>query len=193
MDAWFTLHMPNSPTETLAPSEHSGWIMGGPNSLRIAFTDEDLKAFCAKWEDADGKSLDPRFQCCVTLYADWWKQYGHYSPTFLKPKKAGVSVWIETPLGILSHVITDTEITSHPATARDIWANACQQWPELQTLNLEDLRYGCVAQTPECTTPWTFMWNFPFRKSFQTPEKASWLPILDWLCLPPDTETGSEW
>ena len=36
MKAWFEQHMPDSPTEMMGPSEHSGWIEGGPSALRIA-------------------------------------------------------------------------------------------------------------------------------------------------------------
>ena len=76
MQAWFKQNTPDSPTEMLAPSEYSGWIDGGPTSLRIAFTPADLAIFCEQWENTDGGSLDPRFQCCIHPYADWLENDG---------------------------------------------------------------------------------------------------------------------
>lgn len=92
MQDWFSRNLPNSRTETPAPSEHSGWIMGGPSSLRIAFTDADLATFCAQWERLDGTRLDPRFQCGIYADVDWWRLHGHFMPTFTRPEGPEVSV-----------------------------------------------------------------------------------------------------
>lgn len=194
MEAWFKQHLPESSTEMLGPSEHSGWIEGGPTSLRIAFTDADLATFCAQWENADGTSLDSRFQCCIRPYADWWEKRGKFMPTLERPEKPGASVWIETPLGILNHVLTDTDVLYHPANARNLWANACDQWPELKTLDLENLRHGLVGKYDSPESPWVLLWNRPFGEMFKNKDiDAYWRSVADWLRLPPDTEIGSEW
>ena len=107
MQRWFAQHMPDSPTEPMAPSEHSGFIEGGPIGLRIAFTDADLQRFCQVWEDAQGQSINPRFQCYQYAYQNWWNKYGHYQPTLAQPQGPGVSVWIESPLGTINHVLPE--------------------------------------------------------------------------------------
>ncbi len=193
MQDWFNQNTPDSPTEMLAPSEHSGWIVGGPMSLRIAFTPADLEIFCKRWENTDGGSLDPRFQCSLHPYVDWWEKHGRYMPTLARPEGLGVSVWIETSLGILSHVLPDPEANYHPAKAADLWANACQQWPELKAQSLDDLRYGCVVRTVAPTAPWLLLWNAPYTMLRNLRNDECWRAVADWLRLPADTDIGSEW
>jgi len=200
MAQWFAQHMPDSPTEFMACSEHSGIIAGGPISLRIAFTDTDLQRFCQIWETPDGKSLDPRFQCYQHSYQAWWNKHGRYQPTLAQPQGPGVSVWIATPIGILCHVLTDPTLTRHPATARDLWVHAQEQWPELASLNLEDLRYGRVIRKTRRfrhrpSSEWLLIWNAPFKDLLEQDEdkrQHHWRNVIDWLRLPEDTETNSE-
>ena len=193
MKAWFERHMPDSPTEMMGPSEHSGWIEGGPSALRIAFTQADLQRFCDEWEYPDGSSKDPRFQCCLHPYQTWWDERGHYMPTLQRPASPGVSVWIESPLGMLCHVLTDDKATSHPASARDLWANACQQWPELQKVELHDIAHGQVLHLKD-RRHWLMLWNDSFANmmSHQRKTEADWRRLADWLRLPQDAEIGSE-
>lgn len=190
MAGWFAHRMPASPTETMAPSEHSGFIEGGPTSLRIAFTAADLERFCAQWETADGQSIDPRFQCYQYPYQAWWDKHGHYQPTLAQPEAPGVSVWIECPLGILSHVLPPGSAQQHPAAALDLWANACQHWPELQAHNLDDLNFGKVVHIGE-PRKWVLLWNAPFNSLFNLKD-SHWRALADWLRLPADVEIGSE-
>lgn len=194
MQAWFAKHLPDSPTELMGPSEQSGFIAGGPVYLRIAFIDADLATFSAQWENAEGFSLDPRFQCCIFSYDEWWAQHGHYTPTFLRPDAAGVSVWIETPQGILCHVVDEgSDKTRHPATARTLWANACKQWPELKTLKLENLRCGEVIQASRESNPWSVIWSQSLSQlRLQDEESENLQSILTWLRLPLDTKTYSD-
>lgn len=194
MQSWFERHIPDSPTETMGPSEHSGWIEGGPSCLRIAFTPMDLKRFCDEWEYTDGSSKDPRFQCCMYPYQAWWEKHGHYCPTAERPSEPGVSVWIESPLGILSHVICDRETRSHPATARDLWANACQQWPQLRDIDFNQLHYGQVVRMSE-PDQWLLTWNESIASMMSEPSRrteADWRKVADWLRLPHNTPMTSE-
>lgn len=193
MQAWFAKHMPDSRTELLAPSEHSGFIEGGPIELRIAFTDADLQQFCQRWETPDGDSNDPRFQCYQYAYQSWWNKHGHYQPTLEQPNILGPSVWVETPLGILSHVLPIEQGNYHPATVRDIWANACEQWPELKTLDLDNLGHGQTLWS-EHVNKWLLLWNAPFHELCEVSDKPErWRKVADWLKLPADAEIGSEY
>ena len=166
--------------------------MGGPAVFSIAFTEADLAAFCAQWERADGASLDPRFQLYVRRYSDWWERRGRHMPTLSRPEHPGVSVWIETPLGIMTHLLTDEEQDRHPSRAEDIWANACQQWPELQSLQLEDLRYGEVARGYKGEPPWVLLWNAPYMLLASNRSEDIWQDIVEWLRLPEGTHVTSE-
>lgn len=193
MHAWFAKHMPDSRTESLAPSEHSGFIVGGPIELRIAFTDDDLQQFCQRWETPDGKSNDPRFQCYQYSYLAWWNKRGHYQPTLERPNILGPSVWVVTPLGILSHVLSIEQGHYHSATVRDIWANACEQWPEFKPMNLDDLSHGQVVWS-EHANKWLLLWNAPFSELWEFAEKTErWRKVADWLGLPSDSEIASEY
>ena len=190
MQAWFAQHMPGSPTELLAPSEHSGFIVGGPVGLRIAFTDDDLQRFCQRWETPDGQSIDPRFQCYQYPYDRWWAKRGHYVPTLDQPSSLGAALWVETPLGVVSHVLPAEH--NHPANVRDIWANACQQWPELQALDLEQLAYGKVVYSTH-RKQWLLLWNAPLSEDWSESEKPErWRTVVDWLRLPADAKMASE-
>ena len=195
MQQWLALHMPDSPTERMAPSEHAGFIVGGPTGLRIAFTQADLQRFCQIWETPDGMSRDPRFQCYQYSYQEWWSQHGHYQPTLAQPQAPGISVWIETPLGIVSHVMPADDITSHPATVRDLWANAQCQWPRLQAVQLDDLNHGRVMWLPG-ESQWLLLWNAPFNSGLHRSSAAAdahWRQTADWLRLPLQTQICSEY
>lgn len=103
---WLSQHLPGTRTELVGPSEHSGFLMGGPAALRVDFSEQGLAVFCARWENPEtGLSLDPRFQCFLMPYADWLAEHGHFVPTLDKPGHVGLAVWIDTPLGVLTHVL----------------------------------------------------------------------------------------
>lgn len=193
MKAWFEQHMPDSVLEVMGPSERSGWIEGGPTALRIAFTEPDLQRFCKQWEHPDGKSKDPRFQCCIHPFQRWWNQHGHYMPTMQQPNGPGVSVWIESPLGMLCNVLDDAQVESHPASALDLWANACQQWPALQDVNFNDLHHGQVLKLKE-PGQWLMLWNESFASMASQGGRtdADWRQVADWLRLPKDSRIASE-
>lgn len=189
MQVWLTQHLPDSPTEAMAPSEHSGYLTGGPITLRVAFTEVDLQRFCAQWETPIGLSVDPRFQCNEYPYLTWLGQHGHFSPTVERPHDPGVSVWIESPLGILNHVLPP-EHNLHPATARDLWVNACQLLPGLQAHDLDELNVGRVCWD-SAQPNYTLLWNAPFPGPIEIVE-SHWRGVADWLRLPPDANIGSE-
>lgn len=70
--AWLEKHAPQCQIEPLGPSERSGWIVGGIHGrIRVDFDAEGLAEFCRVWENPDGMSNDPRFQCMLIRYVDW--------------------------------------------------------------------------------------------------------------------------
>ena len=195
MVQWFAQHMPDSPTEFMACSEHSGIIVGGPISLRIALTDSDLQRFCQIWETPDGKSIDPRFQCYQHAYQQWWEERGHFAPTQEQPLEPGVAVWIDSPIGILSHVLTDDSADMHPGNERNLWANACAKWPQLQGIDLDDLCHGQVMRGQR-DHGWMMLWDAPFDllcKEDPAQLDQRWHHIADWLGLASDTVFASKY
>lgn len=62
--AWLGEHFPHVTPELIGPSEYSGWICGGiTGDVYLNWTEADVVTFSAAWEDANGDSIDPRFQC----------------------------------------------------------------------------------------------------------------------------------
>ena len=73
--AWFAKECPEIELENLGPPEGSGWISGGIGILmRVGFDKASLAKFCAVWENADGSSKDPRWQCHIYGYRDYLKR-----------------------------------------------------------------------------------------------------------------------
>lgn len=71
---WLRKHLPRCRIELLGPPESSGWMEGGIfGRISIAFDEEGLAQFCKRWENADGSSIDPRFQLYLFRYEDWLK------------------------------------------------------------------------------------------------------------------------
>lgn len=192
MEIWLAKNLPASTVEMLAPSEHSEWIFleGRPTSLSVHFSDGDLFKFFRKWLTPSGQSKDLRFQCIFYSYQNWWVHHGHFMPTLERPKKAGVSVWVESPIGILSHNIVDARLTRHPSTPKNIWLNACERWPQLKKIKLEQLSHGAVDQSPRIHGGWSLICDAPDLKGSSNPK--TWKPFLKWLRLPNDTEVCSE-
>lgn len=195
MEKWLMKNLPLSNAEKIAPSVHSGWLWleGAPRNLSINFSDGDLIKFFEKWLTLDGQSKDPSFICRFYSYTQWWEKHGHFMPTFEKPLKPNVSLWIETPLGILSHVITDEVLSRHPSTVEDLWANARKKWPQLESFRLKDLRNGSIDIMSINPIKWNLVWEAPKRLGPTDKNNASWNSILDWLCLPQDTPVNSLW
>lgn len=68
--AWLAEHLPNMRIEPLAPYEDSCVISGGVlGRLRLDFDEESLQVYVKRWEDTDGKPIDPRFACYAINYS----------------------------------------------------------------------------------------------------------------------------
>jgi hypothetical protein len=185
---WIKDNLPGTKTEVMAPSEHSGWIMGGPTSLRVDFSEEGLKEFMRQWEDENGKSLDPRFQCYQMPYDAWWEKHGRFVPTRDKPNGIGLTVWLHTPLGFIHHQLDaeDAKLNdSHPSSYLDIWAHAKELWPELAEWDVDMVTHGKIIPREESDWLVVFMLPISFKQCFPEPSAQE---IRDWFNLPEDAE-----
>jgi hypothetical protein len=68
---WVAAALPGRSVQRLGPSEYSGYISGGPSMEVLELNAQELAAFCARWEDADAKCIDPRWQCYQWPRQDW--------------------------------------------------------------------------------------------------------------------------
>ena len=53
------------------------------------FSESDLAAYCARWENQKGKSMDSRLQCFLSPYKDWFAKHGNFIPTLERPAGLG--------------------------------------------------------------------------------------------------------
>ena len=189
---WVKANLPGTKMELLAPSEHSGMICGGIGKMiRIDFSPEGLQAFCDRWEQNDA-SVDPRFQCFIYPYERWWNKHGRYVPTNVAPQKPGVASWWYTPIGFIHHTLDPSGsdvagMPSHPATPSDIWAHAVEIWPDLKSVDPDQLTYGRVhwskSSQKYSVTRFEPLWGA---------DDAKWVPtasqVMAWFGLPESTE-----
>jgi hypothetical protein len=193
---WIEDKLPGTWMETIGPSEHSGFLAGGPTGLRVDFTAEGLERFVAQWEDGSGKSLDPRFQCYIYPYERWYRRHGRFVPTRARPVGLGKTVWWYTPEGFIHHQLSSEDELAlgmekqsfgvHPANPLDVWMRAVESWPkEFGGLDRGKLTYGYIF--------WDRLedsWGGSQVTPWGEPEDALCIPSLeqirDWFNLPPD-------
>lgn len=77
---WFTANLPSVKIEPLGHSERSGILGGYFGRFRADFDQDSLAVYAAHWEDAEGKSIDPRWQCYLWPYELWLKKDGSDQP-----------------------------------------------------------------------------------------------------------------
>ena len=194
VQAWIQENLPGTRVEPLAPSEHSGWISGYFGDLWIDFSAEGLAAFCARWEDAEGKSIDPRFQCYLVPYQRWYDRHGRFVPTREPPTSIGMTVWIDTPIGFIYHRLDDDEAarhgwTTHPATARDLWMHAVRLWPALTPVELSKLDRGAIFPDTERPGNWLATFDAGFGYARTDDEIAGRMQVVRaWFHLPDAVE-----
>ena len=186
---WIKENLPGTHMELIGPSAYSGMIMGGiGRDVWVDFSPEGLAAFCARWEK-DDQSVDPRFQCFIYPYAQWYQEHGRFVPTRDKPSRVGITQWWYTPLGFIHHTLSDEDsqgVGTHPASVHDILHAAKAIWPELESIGSSAMTHGSI-----------FFANDPLKKqaTYQPASKGynpRWQPsepeIRDWFGLPPDFE-----
>ena len=187
LTAWVEANIPGTPLEPLGYSEKSGWICG-VMGLRIDFSEEGLKKFCDRWENAEGKSLDKRFQCFLLQYKTWLEKSERYIPIRDQPEGPGITLWVDTPLGFIYHQISAKEAKQlksqkHPANWRDLFWHAQKLWPELEGVATDKLTYGNICQEEENET-WVVWYSDDSSKPFSKSRKAD---LRRFFGLPPKT------
>lgn len=200
---WVQHRLPGTKMEKMAPSEHSGFLSGGPVGLRIDFTEEGLREFSAEWEDESGASKDSRFQCYLYPYETWYQGHGRYVPTLDKPSRPGKAVWWYTPEGFVYHQLARDEEQLpdedrqgshyHPASPSDIWMHAVELWPEkFGGLDKDTLTYGRIFWSDHDHN-WCVLKVEPFpwgtRKERHIPVPQQ---IRDWFNLPADVSVEDD-
>jgi hypothetical protein len=194
---WLDAHVPDSPYEFLAPSEALNYLCGYFGDLRIVFTEADLLTYCEHWETPEGKCKDPRFQCFIKPYQKWFDEISQYAPQRAKPQGIGLAIWWNTPMGFIYHQINqelanERKLIRHPLQPHDLWFLAVRAWPELASLNPDELIYGDNSFNAK-NVPFIFYFegkrpaevDFPIER-----QKA----LLAWFNLPPASKVAlSEW
>lgn len=96
---WLAASFPDRELQPLGPSEHSGWISGGPSMKVLALNTEEVQRYSQRWEDANGTSLDPRWQCFQWPYQMWRDRCARIQvtagTTTLRPRQWGSWIGIQ--------------------------------------------------------------------------------------------------
>jgi hypothetical protein len=129
---WFKQHLPHRSLTPIGPSEHSGWICGGPVMYQVAMDENDLKAFCERWEDRSGKSLDPRWQCYQCCYWDWLVKFDRIQTMAGVPPAGTTCRWLLCNAGVFWLTGSYTkEDGDYSELCFDDWWIIRQRFPDL--------------------------------------------------------------
>lgn len=198
IQAWLHTNLPHTRIELLAPSEDSGYLSGnsGVCNLRVDFSEADLATFCARWETPEGKSVDRRFQCFLMPYQAWFEKHGHFVPTKERPTALGLTLWWDTPTGIIHQQISKEDavtrhLKSHPGTPADLWMHAVRLWPELASVDPSRLTRGWIesAEPDEAgDVTWSLIIDSPHSDTEDDSAKAR-----EWFGLPEGTVVQGYW
>ena len=117
-------------------------------------------------------------------YKTWFEKHGYFVPTLDRPVGLGPTVWWDTPIGFVYHQIAADELTesTHPGHAEDIWMHAVRLWPELASLEADNLTHGSIFKDSDgnwvamfSDRPWAgseFSRQGELRQWFHLPEDA---------------------
>lgn len=193
---WLHAHIPSAKVEMIGPSEASGWVMGYLGDLRVDFSAEELAVFCARWEDEQGNSIDPRFQCYLWPFAPWYAEQYAYLPTRERPTELGTTVWWEIPSGYVYHQLPDTSAhhastQAHPLSPQNLWMRAVESWPELAPYDPASLVRGSIRWDAD-SGHWCVFYQAVSRDlwGFDSERQAA---LREWFGLPADTTFIADW
>ena len=198
MLAWLTENIPNAHIEFLAPSENSGFLCGYFGELRVDFSEADLATYCARWENEDGGSIDPRFQCYLWPYKKWFDKLNELTPTNKRPDAPGLTKWWDTPIGFIHHQIgmekaNGQELNTHPGNENDIWFSAVRLWPELASLDPYEITRGYTVKQKDKSWAVYYVPGGSVFNQREFSEKRQ-EELLSWLKLPSETKViKDEW
>jgi hypothetical protein len=97
---WLARCLPHRPLMLMALSEHLGWA-SGPVMYGIYMDENDLKAWCDRWEDSSGKSIDPRWQCWQWRHQDWLARFDRIQTSVDAPPADTSCRWLLCDAGLI--------------------------------------------------------------------------------------------
>jgi hypothetical protein len=159
--AWIGENLQDPKIEILGPSERSGWITGGPRIATLAMSDTEVLKFSQCWEDATGKSLDPRWQCYQGRYADWLEQFDRIAVYKGAPPKGTQYRWLLCDAGLYwfqgHYQDADTRYPDLPGEpCIDDWWWACKKFPEIKAATVAPFMMGYDCLDGKCERNVTF-------------------------------------
>ena len=135
---WIKEKLPHRALTLLGPSEHSGWICGGPTMYVLAMDPQEVDAYTARWEETSGRCIDERWQCFQWPYSGWLLKFERIDVSKGRPMTGTQYRWLLCAAGLYwlrgSYTEESEAIKDFPGIpCRDDWWWACQSFPEVQT------------------------------------------------------------
>ncbi len=147
LKTWLAMTMPERQLQTLGPSEHSGWICGGPTMSVLAMNAAEVNMFQERWEDAAGKSVDPRWQCYQWPFSSWREKFEKIAVGKGRPALDVQYRWLLCDAGLYwlrGHYNDDdgsgNTFPGEPST--DDWWWICRNFPEVLTATANRFSMG---------------------------------------------------
>lgn len=132
---WLAASFPDRELQPLGPSEHSGWISGGPAMKVLPLNTEEVQRYSQRWEDANGKSLDPRWQCFQWPCQMWRDRCARIEVTAGMPPAGTPFRWLLCSAGLYwlrGSYSDETQHSKFPGEpCFDDWWVVCQHFPEV--------------------------------------------------------------
>ena len=134
--AWIAEKMPHRSIVTLGPSEHSGWIEGGPRMRGLGLDPGYVEVFEACWLGGwDGDPAVPRFQCVWWRYQDWLDRFERIQTGAGLPPEGAPFRWLLCDGGLFwlrGVYVGKAYKSSAGEPCHDDWWIVRQRFPELR-------------------------------------------------------------
>lgn len=141
---WLKENLPDAYTETLSLI---AFFRVDPQlpAIRVDFDEAGLAKFCAEWEEPDGTSRDPHFQCYIESFADWRALIADLAPRFDRPVATPDCWFWDTPKGFVHHVVPATKVFNVVDTNPvEVWFLAGELVPEWRDVDIAEFVAGCI-------------------------------------------------
>ncbi|GHT95420.1 hypothetical protein FACS1894116_10910 [Betaproteobacteria bacterium] len=151
LQEWFAQYFPHRPLTTLGPSEHSGYILGGPVEYAFEMDENDLKVWCERWEDSIGDSIDPRWQCYQYPYQRWLARFDRIQTTAGVPPAGTSCRWFLCNVGVFwltGRYFKSESESGFSVPSFDDWWIIRQRFPELSIGEDEIFMMGTIFYRP---------------------------------------------
>ena len=149
LKAWLKENLPDTRTEILCPDGSFG-VDPETADIRIDFDAAGLAKFCAEWEEPDGTSRNPHFQCFIRSFDDWRSGIAACLPTFERPEGILAGWFWDTPRGLLHHAAPAIDDSYKDSLVFDfvkpdnVWFMAGELVPEWRDVKTEDFVGGRI-------------------------------------------------